>query len=360
MGGSKLVMIRRGMKMLELDRYLSFMVRRIRPYLATKYSTDIIRSLQRFYAQCYADDRSPWTVMCDFDGDLRLKIDRSSFIGSSIYWNGYSSLNELYLLGRLLEPHMVFVDVGANQGEFTLYAAKRLPAGKVLAFEPVEERYRHLIENVQMNGLENICAYNVGLSDYVGEFEMYMPQDIRRSNQTFNGLANEGTASVFRSSARPSKACTARLETFDRVFRESGLSRLDVIKIDVEGAELHVLRGARDAIDQYRPAIIMEMSAESLEAAGHTTGDVIDFLDNLHYELFLIGNYRSIDVWKHGFTGRYGRLTQIDRHNIPDYCNIMCRYVGSRQPVKAEGVSGNVGCARMGRETQGGTASHGK
>src|SRR5579885_1779623 len=146
-------MIRRGMKMLELDRYLSFMVRRIRPYLATKYSTDIIRSLQRFYAQCYADDRSPWTVMCDFDGDLRLKIDRSSFIGSSIYWNGYSSLNELYLLGRLLEPHMVFVDVGANQGEFTLYAAKRLPAGKVLAFEPVEERYRHLIENVKMNGL---------------------------------------------------------------------------------------------------------------------------------------------------------------------------------------------------------------
>jgi len=298
--------------------------------------------------------------MRDFDGDLRLKIDRSSFIGSSIYWNGYSSLNELYLLNRLLEPHMVFVDIGANQGEFTLYAAKRLPAGKVLAFEPVEERYRHLIENVQMNGFENISAYNFGLSNRAGESEMYMPDNIRRSNQTFNGLANEGTASVFRSSARPSRTCTARFETFDRVFRESRLSRLDVIKIDVEGAELHVLRGARDAIEQYRPVIMMELSAESLEAAGHTTGDVMDFLDNLHYEPFLIGNFRSIDVWRHGFTGRYGRLIQLDRHNVPDYCNIMCRYVGSRQPGKVEGVSGNVGCDRMGRETQRDTASHGK
>jgi FkbM family methyltransferase len=319
--------------MWEPDRYLSFVIRRMRKYLATRYSAVIIRSLQQFYARHYAGSAKSWTVIRDFDGNMLLKIDRSSFIGSSIYWNGYYSLNELHLLKRLLRPHMVFVDVGANQGEFTLYAAKRLVTGEVLAFEPVEESYRHLTENIELNGFKNVIAYNVGLSDRDGYFEMYMPDNVRSSDQTIEGLANEGTASVFQSISRPSMMCTARFETLDKLFEESGLERLDIIKIDVEGAELPVLRGARRVIEKYCPIIIMEMNDESFKAAGYQKSDVLDFLDSMHYDLFLIGSHRSIHAWRYGFAGRYGRITRIDRHNLPDYCNVMCRYSRATTPA---------------------------
>ena len=132
-----------GDRMREIDIYLSAVTRQLR---TVRGVWRISERLRRRFVRHYAAKGNPSVVIDDFEGDLRLRVDRSSMIGSLIYWNGSFSPNELAVLGRILEPDMVFADVGANQGELTVFAASRLPHGHVLAFEPMESLHRQLLE----------------------------------------------------------------------------------------------------------------------------------------------------------------------------------------------------------------------
>ena len=99
----------------------------------------------------------------DFDGDLAFRCRLDEHIGSQMYWRGAYSWGQLRVLDRLLRPDMVFVDVGANQGEFTLFAAKRLVRGRVLAFEPMTEMRERLVENLAANPFDNVLVSDQGL-----------------------------------------------------------------------------------------------------------------------------------------------------------------------------------------------------
>jgi FkbM family methyltransferase len=265
----------------------------------------------------------------DFDGDLRFRLDRSSYMGSAIYWQGYWSRSELCLLDRILHPSMVFVDVGANQGEFSVYVAKRVPYGRVLAFEPKESSYRLLAENIRLNRFSNVSTYNFGLHQQSGMFAMYEPDEKELERQThIPGLSNEGVATIYKSQDRSLLSGTMRVEAFDEVFAETGLDRLDIIKIDAEGAELPVLRGAYKSLKQYRPAILLEFNKETFDAAGYTSTDIVDFLADLNYEFYTVDNYRIWDAWRFGLIGRYGKTTFFERDSVqslPHLCNVLCR-----------------------------------
>lgn len=226
---------------MELDTYSSRITRQVGT-LQLRRTWHFVQPLRRFYAERYRQNENRWTLIEDLDQDLKFRVDRSSYLASQIYWVGYHSQDERMLLDKLLKPHMVFVDVGANRGELTLYAAKRLSAGKVLAFEPIGSIYRRLLENIQLNHFKNVAAYNFGLSDKPADVEFYTPDPSTDQRTLRSEVDAYGT--MFQSSSRSHSTGIARVEVFDKVFENTELNRLDVMKIDVEGAELSVLRGA--------------------------------------------------------------------------------------------------------------------
>ncbi len=264
----------------------------------------LIEPIRRHYVRQYEQRDDSSLVIQDYDGDLRFRLDRASYMGSLIYWRGYHSFTELCCLNRLLTPEMVFADVGANRGEFTIYAAKRLTRGTVLSFEPLADNFAVLKENVSLNGFDNARVFACGLADVEEQREIFTSAD-----HDLHGSWHEGLATLYQTDYRGRPLGTVTLRRFDDVFNEQKLSRLDGMKIDVEGAEMAVLKGAMESIAKHRPFILMEMNQETFHAAGYSKEDIANRLQPLGYQCFHIG--------------RRGALTETSCDNLPDFCNAL-------------------------------------
>jgi FkbM family methyltransferase len=261
----------------------------------------LIEPLRRYYVKRYAGTPERWVVIDDFDGNMRFRLDRASYMGSLMYWRGYHSYCELRCLDKLLTRSTVFADVGANRGEFTIFAAKRLTRGTVLSFEPLRDNYQDLAQNVRLNSLKNVLAFECGLAEQNQERPLYTSDDL-----TAHGSWHEGLGTLYHTDYRAVPLGTVKLRKFDELFRESGLTALDGMKIDVEGAELAVLQGAQQSIARFRPWLCLEMNRETFEAAGYSMCDVADFLQPFGYQLYRIG--------------RHGSTRAVDVRQLPDFC----------------------------------------
>jgi len=169
-------------------------------------------------------------------------------------------------LNELLAPGSTFVDVGASIGFYTVLAARRVGSkGRVLAFEPGPQNLTLLYLNIYGNELANVEARQLAISDKSG-FLLYNREGDNGQIAPFDGR----TERLALSDLVPSATLDEALAAEDRV---------DVIKIDVEGAEGLVLRGAEKVLRDKRPRIIFEFSPPSLEATSQETG--VALLDNL-------------------------------------------------------------------------------
>jgi FkbM family methyltransferase len=214
----------------------------------------------------------------NFDSDLQLKIDRSRTIGASIYWTGFHEFRELLFLHDFLKEDMVLLDVGANVGEYTLFAAKRLLNGKVISFEPMPTLRGLLDENIRLNNFQNVKVWSYGLSDREGSFPIYTTEDV----------TNEGLSTFFPSDNLKQRSINVEVKTLDRECENLQLDRLDFIKMDIEGSELKALHGAHNTIKCFRPLIMIEISDVTYQAAGYTTKDISAFFTSLSYLPFQI------------------------------------------------------------------------
>ena len=163
-----------------------------------------------------------------------------------------------------LGPGDVFVDIGANSGYFTVLAALRVgPGGRVLAFEPNPVVRRQLAHHVAINGV----------SDRVSVSDVAIAGGNKDDGQLFVSCwpENDGIASltpsaetVARGGLRADRSVQVRVRTFDNWMRATPLPRIDLLKIDVEGAELQVLSGMSETVATLRPRrIICETPRES-------------------------------------------------------------------------------------------------
>lgn len=186
--------------------------------------------------------------------------------------------NEFDLQSRILKPGMVFFDIGANYGLYAFHAAKLVGAnGRVLAFEPQPRlvgALRHAKETARADNVEIIaCA----ASDKEGMASFGIP-----------AMAS-GTGSLL-SGRDPSASAGARFDvtmtTVDRVCAERGIERVDLIKIDVEGAEYRALKGAAETIRRCRPLLWFEVNPEAQQRAGVTLPALFQLLSELGYTSF--------------------------------------------------------------------------
>jgi FkbM family methyltransferase len=201
-------------------------------------------------------------------------------MGGQIFFRGSYSEDQLTLLDKLLDKSSVFVDAGANQGEFTVAAARRVLQGRVYAFEPVSEYRERLIENVRLNGFRNVEILPVALGEQDGSLPIYDQQE-----EFTDGTRHEGLPTLFSSGARRHLREVVPVKRFDEMAGELKLSRIDVIKLDIEGAEWIALRGAINSIGRFRPVLILEIGRETCRAAGHEPEALVQWLAKLGYRV---------------------------------------------------------------------------
>lgn len=185
---------------------------------------------------------------------------------------------ETEALGRLLQGCSTILDVGANIGWFSLWFAHRLPGAKIHAFEPLPENFQYLARNIATNHLaERVFLYPCGLSDRAGTFDFYS-YPAGSTNASLLNVSGAGNAVMV----------TGKTMTLDDWVRETGAA-LDLLKCDVEGAELLVFKGGESSIARHRPIIFTEMLRKWSMSFGYHPNDVIEFFGGLGYHCHSIG-----------------------------------------------------------------------
>jgi len=175
----------------------------------------------------------------------------------------------------LVRPGMIVLDVGANIGVHTLHLAKRVGGGgQVLAFEPNTVARDELLRNIALNKITNVNVLNVALWERDGEELFCFPND---GLEAMGGLRQNAQFEV----ASKSTVETARLDT---ILARLEVQRIDFMKIDVEGAELQVLKGAGALLDvDWRPPILFESVLVNSTSYSYTPDDLSRFLSAKGY-----------------------------------------------------------------------------
>lgn len=211
-------------------------------------------------------------------GGLTFELDPRDLVPLTILRTGEWQPEVWESLAPSLKPGAVFLDVGAHIGYFSLRASKEVGAsGRVLSFEPNPETVAALRANVEANHLANITVLPIACTDQATELTLYAA-----------GHINTGASSLARRNAdvdagEAPRAFQVRGRPIDDVVREMNLSRVDAVKIDVEGAELQVLRGAAGTLRRFHPKVVLEVVPSQLASFQTTEQEVIAFLKQCGY-----------------------------------------------------------------------------
>jgi FkbM family methyltransferase len=199
----------------------------------------------------------PWTLRVDEIGPFRVRLRRNRS-----WWLRKPLESESFpfaMLRHLVRPGDVVYDCGANLGLYARYLVSTLGAGHVVAFEPSPDNRRFLAANLALGGIaDRVTILPMALADEDGMAE-FQVDDMQTSSGTLSkvtgGEPSEGRKNL-RLGPLTDQVLCRRLDT---VVAEEGLPFPDVIKIDVEGAEPLLLRGAAGLLRERRPALVVEL-----------------------------------------------------------------------------------------------------
>jgi FkbM family methyltransferase len=178
------------------------------------------------------------------------------------------------IIERFVGQDSVVIDVGANVGALTLLMAKTAKCGRVIAVEPGPTICSRLRRNIDLNPeLQSIVdVFQVGISDKIGE--LFWKEDA--NNRGNAGLLGHDGQSV-------------RVDTLDHIVDSAHLTKIDFIKIDVEGMEYEVIKSGMASILKYRPLICYETLDAFREFRGFDIyGEIFSRLCNIGYKHFAI------------------------------------------------------------------------
>lgn len=208
------------------------------------------------------------------------------------YWG--HDLADLRYLWRILRPGMVFLDIGAHHGLYSLVAAKRLGAGStVIAFEPSQNELRRLRLHVRLNRMRSVRAEPLALG-------------AENSRKTFFQIVSgDNTRGGLRPPASSDSVSEASVETarLDDYVARLALDRVDVVKLDVEGGELEVLQGASSVLKKFRPIFICEVLDATTQVWGYNAREIVLMFQRHDFRVFEI--QRDGSIIRHEIKDRY-------------------------------------------------------
>jgi len=183
---------------------------------------------------------------------------------------------------RFVRPGMVCIDAGANIGDSTLHLAKLVgPTGRVYAFEPAPFPRLRLAEHVAANNFDDRVSISpCALADHAGSATLSYSQP-EVENQGMGSLVNRDNHVVTQSVEVP-------LQALDAFVSEMKIAKIDLIKVDIQGAEPMFLRGARATLARQRPVMCMELSPLDLAASGLDSAELVGMLEGIGYAVHVL------------------------------------------------------------------------
>lgn len=207
----------------------------------------------------------------------RLRVILSNDVSQQLYVAGCLEPNEMAFLDRFLKPGMQVIDVGANEGCYSvLFGAKVGDNGKVWAFEPSPREFAVLKANADQNPNLNIECFPLALGNKNGSGKLRIAEGVHAGQNTLGEFSYSITELDF---------AMVSIRRLDDLVFESKTDRLDLIKIDVEGAEGLVLDGARRTLETFRPVVLLEVLEKALSALGFSPIRLINQFRGLGYRI---------------------------------------------------------------------------
>ncbi len=234
---------------------------------------------------------------------VELLIDPSvdNGVELSLFETGTYEKGTIQLLHKFLKPGSAFLDIGANIGLMSSIASKIVGAeGKVLSVEANPKTIEILQHNLALNHAENVSIFPFALGSEKGNATLYE-----------NWNVNRGGASLL--SQDQQEGIDVPVEKLDDIFEND---KIDLIKIDVEGFELEVLKGGIELLKKQLPVLIIEVSEQRENEAGVSPEEIADFVRSL-------GNYKLYK--QKGTKERKSALVEITSDSeLPKHDNVVC------------------------------------
>ena len=172
------------------------------------------------------------------------------------------------------------VDIGANVGYYAVELGKILgEKGRLIALEPIPESFEQLEVNVQLNSIQDkVSCYQIAISNLHGSLTLYKPEI-------------SGSSACSARNLHPTES-SSKLEvpvtTLDTLLKSLNIQNCELIKVDVEGAELMVIQGALDSVKRFKPVIFAELLRKWSAQFNYTPNELLEILLPLGYKCFAV------------------------------------------------------------------------
>jgi FkbM family methyltransferase len=210
---------------------------------------------------------------------LSFFLDPRDYLAATVLITGQWQPEVWDSLSPVLSEGGVLLDVGAHIGYFSLKASSKVgKTGRIVAFEPDPGTLKLLGDNVAANNAGNVTVEPIACTDREQMLTLWAAGE---SNTAKSSLSRQNAAQV--SASEAPKPYTVRGRPIDDVVGELNLTRVDAIKIDVEGAEVLVLRGSVETLKRFHPRVVVEVIPELLASFQTTPDDLISLLKGAGY-----------------------------------------------------------------------------
>ena len=208
------------------------------------------------------------------------ELDLSEYMEWVIYYGlNVENRSDLY---SLVKSEMVLFDIGSNVGETLLNFAKLTGKnGKVYGFEPVPYTFNKCSNNISLNAFSNISVAQIALSS-------------KQESLYFQEANNNNSGGVFMNKNNTPGSYKVEGITLDAYVERIEITHLDLIKVDVEGFETNVLKGARETCKKFRPKLFVEVDEVNLKSQGSSANELIALITSYGYQ---ISKIESLVAW---------------------------------------------------------------
>ena len=242
----------------------------------------LARHYKRTKWHVYRWTRNSQGIVSSSEQGYKIRLHFSDVSAPHIYF-GYYEPEETLQVCQLVSSGMIAMDIGANIGYFMLLMANRVgPEGRVYGLEPNPLLFTRLKENVDLNpGLSDgrVVLHQAALGARDEEAEFFCPI-----------LGHEGVGGLKNTNRAPlSETIRVPVRTMDGFLAAERIDRLHFIKMDVEGGELDVLRGAQRALEELRPTILFEAFEANTAPYGYRVFEILSYLEQRGFIVKQVG-----------------------------------------------------------------------
>jgi FkbM family methyltransferase len=207
-------------------------------------------------------------IIHDIDG-VRFELDLRELIDASLFYSGTFEVEAERTITEALKPGMIAFDIGANMGYHTFRMAKAVgTSGKVYAIEPTAGAFNKLQRNISLNSIKNIYPLKLAL----GERDEGLIELRVKSSYRLDGTDLTGSELI-------------PMRTLDALIKENAVNHVDFLKMDVDGYEAKVVRGAIHTLEHHRPIMFFEITPSILKNNENDFTYLLSMLDELGYHV---------------------------------------------------------------------------